>query len=303
MTDLMVPRPNPCSCQQYKIGGITIQVCADIPISSHTFHPKLLPFLTEISEGDLVQLHHHFELPAIGHEPPGKLIYRTPPWAIYRQEGGWTYLGIATGLDDPTLHRVVYFNADHTIGEIYNPTSAFFREGNLDSITLFPTDQLLLARLLADRQGCILHSAGMIIDGQGLLFAGHSSAGKSTIVTQLRSSGEILCDDRIILRHQSEGFRIFGTWSHGDVPDVSPDSAPLRAILLLEQAPHNRLILVEDHREALHRLLPLVIKPLVTSDWWRKTLDLFAILVCEVPVYRLQFDRSGRVIDVLKELL
>jgi hypothetical protein len=173
----------------------------------------------------------------------------------------------------------------------------------LQSVTSFPTDQVLVARLLADREGCILHSAGMIIDVHGFAFAGHSDAGKSTIVTQLRPYGEILCDDRNILRRYPDGWRLYGTWSHGDVPDVSPNSAPLRAILLLEQAPFNRLTRITDRREIVRRLPFLIIKPLVDAGWWEKTLDLVGHIAREVPVYRLQFDRSGRVWDVLQELL
>ena len=60
-----------------------------------------------------------------------------------------------------------------------------------------------------------------------MLFVGHSEAGKSTIVKMLKGQAKILCDDRIIVRKWPEGFRIHGTWGHGEVPDVSPDSAPL----------------------------------------------------------------------------
>ena len=156
---------------------------------------------------------------------------------------------------------------------------------------------------MSDRRGCIFHSAGMIIEDQGFLFVGHSGAGKSTIVTQLRPYGEILCDDRNIVRRYPEGWRLFGTWSHGDVPDVSPNSAPLRAIFLLEQAPHNRLIPVTDRREIVRTLPFFIIKPLVTADWWEKTLDLVGAIAREVPVYRLQFDQTGSVMDTLRALL
>ncbi len=51
----------------------------------------------------------------------------------------------------------------------------------------------------------------------------------------LRNKGEILCDDRIIVRRWPGGFRIHGTWSHGELPDVSTSDAPLRAIMFLEK--------------------------------------------------------------------
>jgi hypothetical protein len=212
------------------------------------------------------------------------------------------YLGIAPKLDDTTLHRVVFFNYDHTVAHIHNPDEEIFRQGNLNSLSLFPTDQIWLARVLADRQGCILHAAGMILNTQGFLFVGHSEAGKSTIVTMLQDEGEILCDDRMIVRRWPEGFRIHGTWSHGDVPIVSPNSAPLRAILLLEQTAQNRLIPITDRREIVRSLPLFVVKPLVTADWWEKILDLVGNIAREVPVYRLQFDKSGGVRQILKSL-
>jgi len=194
------------------------------------------------------------------------------------------------------------FNDDHSRGTIYNPSEELFLGGGLQALTLFPSDQILLARLLPDRQACFLHAAGMVVNGQGLVFVGHSEAGKSTMVTMLREEGEILCDDRVIVRRWPDRFRVHGSWSHGDVPQVSAADAPLRAILLLEKAGTNRLELLEDRKEIVRRLPFFLIKPVVTADWWEKVLGLVETIAREVPVYRLQFDKSGEVKDVLKPL-
>ena len=45
-----------------------------------------------------------------------------------------------------------------------------------------------------------------------------------------------------------------------------------------------------------------VIKPLVTADWWEKTLDLAGALAATVPMYRLRFDRSGAIVELLRRL-
>ena len=286
----------------YAIGGLTVTIHSDLEITEYTFSRKLIPFQVEHQSSDNLILHHHFSLP----DPAGLIledqVFRSPPWAIYKTQNGWIYLGIPPKPDDPTLHRIVLYNHDHTLGHIHNPDGEIFRQGNLPSLSLFPTDQIWLARVLADRQGCFLHAAGMILNGQGLLFVGHSGGGKSTLVTILQEGGEILCDDRIIVRRWPEGFRIHGTWSHGDVPIVSPNSAPLRAILLLEQSHHNRLIPITDRKEIVRTLPFFVVKPLLTVDWWEKTLDLIGHIAREVPVYRLQFDKSGSVRQLLKEL-
>jgi len=285
----------------YQLGGITLRVEADLPISEGTFAPLFKLFEVVEPGDDLISIRHHFALPDLAGQDLGQLVYRRPPWAIYRRNGSWIYLGISPDADDPSLHRVAVFNQEHTRGRIHTPNADAFRRGQLGSLTLFPTDQILLARVLADRQGCYLHAAGIVLEGRGLAFVGHSGAGKSTMVKLLQGRGEILCDDRIIVRRWPGGWRIHGTSSHGEVPDVSPASAPLRALLFLEQAQENRLVALE-RPEVIRRLPLYVVKPLVTADWWEKTLAMLEALVRQVPAYRLLFDKSGRIAEALQQL-
>jgi len=283
----------------YECGGITIQVESDLAITDSTFHPKFKLFEVQGPGEDTISIRHHFSLPDISDWELGEEIYRRPPWAIYRRDSSWLYLGIPSTAENKHLHRVVVFNHDHTRAEIYNPHKNIFYNENLHALTLFPTDQILLAQVLADRQGCFLHSSGVVLKGKGLLFAGHSEAGKSTIVTMLKDQAEILCDDRMIVRRWEDRFRIHGNWSHGDVPEVSAASAPLAAIMFLEQASKNRLIPLDDKKEVVIKLLACLIKPLVTADWWKKMLTLVEKMAREVPCYTLQFDKNGGVVDLL----
>ena len=178
------------------------------------------------------------------------------------------------------------YNASHTHATIYSlprTPNAFARIG-WPSLSLF-TDQIWLARLLADRNAVLLHSAGVILNGQGLLFVRHSEAGKSTTVTMLKGHAEILCDDRNVVRRSGTmGWRVHGTWSHGDVPDVSSASAPFRALLFLRQDTRNELVPLTDRKEIWKRLLATLIKPMVTAEWWQKEMaDVLEQIVTEVP--------------------
>lgn len=287
----------------FSLAGISVQIKSDLPILDKTFAKKFCAFQAQESNQDTVLLHHHFTFPNLSDKEFGLEIYRKSPWAIYQSNNEWIYLGIAPREDDTTFWRAAIFNQEHTIGQIYNPDKSYFLNGELQSLTLFPSDQIIFARLLADRQGCYLHASGMIIESQGLLFVGHSGAGKSTIVKMLMDKGELLCDDRMIVRRWPHGFKVHGTWSHGEIPIVSSASAPLRAILLLEKASENRLVPVDDRSEIIRTLPFYVIKPLVTSDWWEKTLDLIGQIAREIPVYRLQFDKGGQVGQVLDQLV
>lgn len=290
----------------FRIAGITVQVDSDLPINDQTFHPKFAAFRTDGPGADTVTIRHHFTLPDLKGKDLGRELYRKPPWAISQQNESYIYLGISPQADDPSLHRVATFNADHTRARIYNDREDIWRKGNLHSLTMFPSDQILIARLLADRQGCFLHSAGAILNGAGMLFAGHSDAGKSTITRMLMEAGtganghmllqvEILCDDRNIVRRMVDGWRVYGTWSPGDVPVISANDAPLRAICFIEKANENTLTPLTDRKEITRRLLACVIRPFVTADWWNKTLDLIAELANEAPCYVMRFDKSGEI--------
>lgn len=286
----------------YQIGGINIQVDSDLPITDATFHPKFKLFEVDIPGKDTISIRHHFFLPDLNSQDLGEEVYHKPPWAIYRKRNSWIYLGISPSSGDKHIHRVAVFNHNHSRARIYNNGEETFRKGGLNSLTLFPTDQILLARILADRQGCYLHSSGVIFDDKGFLFVGHSEAGKSTMVKILKDKAEILCDDRMIVRRLPEGFRIYGTWSHGEVLNVSSNSAPLRAILFLVKSNENHLIPLDDKKEVIRKLLACLIKPFVTADWWEKTLLLVGRIAREVPCYLLHFDKSGQVVDLIKYL-
>jgi hypothetical protein len=287
------------------IGGINVRVDSDLAITDRTFAPEFKKFQVAVTKpiAGIVVIVHHFQFPDLHGQKLGQAVYQKPPWAIYRKGHSWIYFGIAPNPGDKTIHQVAVFNRDHSRGHIYTNNSKKFLAGKYHSLALMPTDQIWLARVLAERQGFFIHAAGMVINGQGLLFAGHSEAGKSTMVKMLRSEGKILCDDRIIVRRWNEGFRVHGTWSHGDIAEVSAAEAPLKAILFLEKARTNRLIPIKDAREVLKRVLPLIIRPLVTADWWEKTLAVVEKLVREVPAFRLQFDKSGKIKAIIRELV
>ncbi len=294
------------NCRWYSIADITLQIESDLPFAETTFSDKLEQFRIAAPGKDVVRIHHHFSLPDLSGLDLSREKYRKEPWAIYKSANGWNYLGILPGNLPTRYWKFVTFDERHSHAHVYSPTADIFLGGGNHSLMLFPSDQILVARLLADRDGCYLHSAGAIVNGAGMLFVGHSEAGKSTTTQMLIDAdargdlaAEILCDDRNIVRRWDDGWKVYGSWSHGDIPVVSAASAPLRAICFLEKAAENSLSPLTDRQEIRRRLLACVIKPFITTEWWEKTLDVIERLAREAPCYRMRFDKTGKIIDNL----
>jgi MoaA/NifB/PqqE/SkfB family radical SAM enzyme len=298
----------------YKIADITIQIDSDLPILDSTYSAALNKFQVSQPGDDLVKIEHHFSLPDLSDKNLGKEIYRKAPWAIYRNTNSWYYLGISSIEGDKSLHRIAHFDQKHSKGQIYHNDEKDYSDGNWNSLLMFTTDQILIAQLLSDREGFYLHSAGAIINGKGILFVGHSEAGKSTTTKMLMDAGkdlksnsrmkvEILCDDRNILRRGEGGWQVYGSWSHGDIPDVSPSSASLNAICFIEQAEENIIKPLLDKKDICGRLMSHVIKPMATADWWQKTINYIEKCTQEVPFYVMRFDKSGVIVQEIKNLI
>ncbi|SPJ14655.1 hypothetical protein SBDP2_1790003 [Syntrophobacter sp. SbD2] len=206
----------------FHIAGITVRIESDLDFDKIRFKNEFIPFMAEGPGNDNVTIRHYFELPDLKGKDLGKELYCKAPWVISRKNGTWFYQNISFTPGDGELYQAAVFNADYTRATIYNPPQDRERihTDGWHSLSLFPTDQIWLIPLLADRHAVLLHSAAVIVNGQGLLFVGHSDAGKSTTMEMLKEAHsaagltpafedghervplhcEILCDDRNVVR-------------------------------------------------------------------------------------------------------
>lgn len=290
----------------FQVANITLQVESDLPFTDKTFDPKFKTFQVSGPGNDIITIRHHFELPHLDAGNLGTEVYRKSPWIIFRRGAGWIYVLTSPSAGDNSPLTVAIFNDDHSVGEFYHAGSEDYLKYGLHSLTMLPTDQVLLARILATREACMVHSAGVILDGKGLLFIGHSGAGKSTITRMLKDSATVLCDDRNIIRKEGQEFRVYGSWCHGEIPLISSSSAPLAAVFLLRQSAENRITRVEETGVAFKHLLGCIIRPMATPDWWETTTALLEETVRKIPFFILDFDRSGTIvkeIEIVKDCL
>ena len=298
-------KKNEIYTKHFKVSDISIEVKSDLPFNETTFAPKFDSFETSSQLEENVIVHHHFHSNGkqIKFNRSNKLYFR-PPWAIYQYNEKWVYQWIKTTPPYKNYYQTVVADKKHTHVDIYNDEhmKQKFMSGGLQSLTMFPTDQILTGSFLAYKNGCIMHSLGIIMDGSGYLFVGHSDAGKSTMALMMKNDGLILCDDRNIIRKKNNTYSLSGTWSHGDVTDVSSKTAPLKGIFFLDQSDKNQLEPIQDEIKIFESLLACLIRPLETRDWWEKSLDVLTMISQEVPCWKLRFNKNGEVVDLIKGL-
>lgn len=286
----------------FSMAGVSIRVESELPFTDSTFHPKFKLFEADAPGEDPISVQLRFTLPALEQLNLGPPVLENSPWKIFKKGSSWVYICVGVSNDLADYNQVVVFSKNYTSAVSYNntPRRRAFVQGNMEALTMLPTDQLWLAQVLADRNASIFHCSGVIFKEHGLVFMGHSGAGKSTVAKRLKGMAEILCDDRIALRKEGGGFRMYGTWNNGELPDVSAASTPLRGIFFIKQATRNRIVPISDGQTVLKNLISFVIKPMVTVKWWEKTLDLAALIAKQVPAYTLSFEKEADVAGLLK---
>ncbi len=290
--------------QTFRVGGIEVRLRSTLDPETFCVKPQLMAFAVEGTDRETLCFSHVFAMPDLARLDLGKVVYRQPPWILSTRDGLWFYQCVAAHEPMPFCLAVFPDKGRHAHVFHRPETAATIVGGEWPSMALLPTDQIWLCPLMADRQGILLHASAVILNGRAFVFAGKSGAGKSTTVELLRRApcfrqAEVLCDDRIIVRKHDGHWQVHGTWSHGSIPDVSPASAPLAGIFLLEQSRENRLVPVIDPSSILHALLAVLIRPLPTDAWWRTVLGVLDALVRESHVDIMRFDRSG---DIAKQL-
>ena len=153
-----------------------------------------------------------------------------------------------------------------------------------------PFDEVVFLARLSRGRGVMVNACGVTHNGRGILFLGTAGAGKSTTagIWHDRDGASVLSDNRIVIRPDGNGFRIYGTPWHTDSKCDAPGSAPLEAVFILEQAPRNRV----QEMPPSSAVAQMMVRAF-PSMWDHEGLD-FAVrfltrLAERVPVRRLHF--------------
>ncbi|MBW1744439.1 MAG: hypothetical protein JRJ47_13575 [Deltaproteobacteria bacterium] len=168
----------------------------------------------------------------------------------------------------------------------------------------YPLDQILLMYVLAQREGALLHAAGIDIKGRGYIFPGKSGAGKTTIMRQLaaREHMGMLSDDRVVVRKIDGSFKAYGTPWPGEAGIAENRSVPLSGIFFIAHASTNGIREITQ-QEAVEKILPVTSIPWYDREVMPDVLLFCGDLITQVPTYELHFKPGNEVVDVLEDFI
>jgi hypothetical protein len=170
----------------------------------------------------------------------------------------------------------------------------------------YPLDQVVSMYLLNER-GLTVHAAGALVGGKGIVLAGVSGAGKTTIsrLGAGRPGWEPLSDDRVIVRLDNDGASgatVYGTPWAGEGAVAENRSSPLEWLVFLAQGRRNFVERLEPG-QALTRLLKTASVPWFDQEYLAGALDACGRLVREVPAAQLTFLPDDGAVDAIEALL
>lgn len=287
----------------FSIGGIAVSIKADK--GERIFFPAERYPLIKFSSNDKAFFAFGVHGCRKGDFPPfaidRPIFTNGCTWSLYRLKDN-RILWLDSELPDVAGDRAAVLDMSQRKGEIYCKvfTGGHDNDYIFDPLT-YPFDQIFMIQLLARNIGHLVHACGIDHKGEGILFAGNSGAGKTTMANLWGENVDtkILSDDRIIIRKLGGRFRIYGTPWHGTGKFAKPDSALLKKIFFLKHGDENKMIPLKPS-EAISRLLATSFPPFWDKEGIDFILEQSSSLFSSVPAYELTFVPDMKVADLIK---
>lgn len=220
-------------------------------------------------------------------------------WQVFRRPdaAGWAVrVGYPDGEADPEVQAALHANADWSRVSIIErlPPSG-------SSLLGIGVGELLLRARIPHADGMVFHAAGIDDNGWCIMFVGHAGAGKSTQATMWRNEPGVVAmnDDRIAVRLTPAGPIAYGAPWGGTAEIAINHRVPLRAVVVLEQAPENAVIPLAP-ADAAPRLVPRLFLPYWDEALMTRVLASMNALLERIPVYLLRCRPEPDVIAMVR---
>lgn len=221
-----------------------------------------------------------------------------PSWSLHRQADGRWALVVNVDSASAFRQRVALLEPDLSRGDLI----LYPAELPSPSFPLMaPLDRVLVLNLLARRRGIILHACGVDDGGQGIVFAGPSDAGKTTLARLWNRvpGARVLGDEALVLREVGGEYRVYGTPWPGEAGLADPGGVPLRRVFFVQHADRNGVRALDPSLKVRKLLAQTVLLP-YDREASERIIDSCISIAEAVPAAGLGFVPDDTIADFLR---
>jgi len=223
---------------------------------------------------------------------------REPSWSLHRQADGRWAIVVKVDSASAFRQRVALLEQDLSRGDLilYPQESP-----SLSFPLMAPLDRVLVLNLLARRGGIMIHACGVDDGGKGIVFAGPSDAGKTTLARLWSKApgARVLGDEALVLREVGGEYRVYGTPWPGEAGLADPGGVPLRRVFFIQHAERNEVRALGPSLTVRKLLAQTVLLP-YDREGSERIID-FCISISEaVPALELGFFPDDAIVDFVR---
>jgi len=165
---------------------------------------------------------------------------------------------------------------------------------------LIPLVDIWFRNILLYHRGIIIHASSILWDKKCIFFSAPSETGKTTQANLWKKlmNARIINDDHSAIKLINSDVFAYGVpWSKTS-ETLFNDLAPLKAVIMLEQATVNSINQLTNS-DTIHRLLPRCFLPYFSEDLMKIALGNIQDIINVVPVYLLKCRPDKEAVDLV----
>lgn len=153
-------------------------------------------------------------------------------------------------------------------------------------------------------KGIVIHASAIEYHGKGLIFSAPSGTGKSTqaCLWEANMGAKVLNDDCPVVKMENGQISICGTPCSGSSDKFLNSSAPLSAIVVLEQALENNFHKLSN-AEAISYLIPRCFLPYHDINLMNMAIKHLEEIISAVPVYLLKCRPDREAVELVYQCI
>lgn len=227
---------------KYQVAGHLFQVTLPDNISAESYLRPYMPFAAATDAQPLFSLRLEYtdDLRAVAPGTVKQCLNDEAPYFWIFDDGGRFNFGFSYTKSHPDC--ILVPSEDFSDSVVYVPSAMAER---LTEFALSNAMMLLYTFRTSPYDTLMVHASVIKHNDGGYMFLGRSGTGKSTHSRLWLSNiddTELLNDDNPVIRLVDGEAVVFGTPWSGKTPCYKNDSVPLKAVVRLSQAPHNKIL-------------------------------------------------------------